>query len=206
MQLLNRRRCMGAKGLPYDAEVEYLECSSVPNEIFDMQLDYYPTGTDNIAECEFMILGWKNSTSNGNAIFKAITGGNTGNCYRLIRNGTSSTVLNAGFGNTASAGTAINIQLNTKYNSTFTSFTAILNDISYPLSTTLGAENTGFLRLFGGSACICRIYSFKWIKGNNVIFDLIPVRKDGIGYMYNKVTGELIANTDNGVFIIGPDI
>lgn len=39
-----------------------------------------------------------------------------------------------------------------------------------------------------------------------LILDLIPVRKDGVGYMYDRVSGKLYGNAaDSGAFIIGPD-
>ena len=34
---------------------------------------------------------------------------------------------------------------------------------------------------------------------------LIPVRKDGVGYMYDVVSGELLGNAGTGTFTIGPD-
>jgi hypothetical protein len=37
------------------------------------------------------------------------------------------------------------------------------------------------------------------------IQDLIPVRKDGVGYMYDKVSGNLLGNSGTGDFVIGPD-
>lgn len=36
--------------------------------------------------------------------------------------------------------------------------------------------------------------------------DLIPVRKNGVGYMYDKISGELLINAGSGAFIIGPDV
>ena len=37
------------------------------------------------------------------------------------------------------------------------------------------------------------------------IQDLIPVRKDGVGYMYDRVSGNLLGGDGTGAFIIGPD-
>lgn len=38
-----------------------------------------------------------------------------------------------------------------------------------------------------------------------LILDLIPVRKGNVGYMYDKVSGELFGNVGTGQFILGPD-
>ena len=35
--------------------------------------------------------------------------------------------------------------------------------------------------------------------------NLIPVRKDGVGYMYDTVSGQLFGNIGTGNFILGPD-
>ena len=44
-----------------------------------------------------------------------------------------------------------------------------------------------------GNTGNARIYSAQFTKGNNVVMDLIPVRKEGVGYMYDKVSETLIA-------------
>lgn len=38
-----------------------------------------------------------------------------------------------------------------------------------------------------------------------LIQDLVPVRKDGVGYMYDRVSGQLFGNAGTGAFVIGPD-
>lgn len=69
------------------------------------------------------------------------------------------------------------------------------------------------IRLFGGSGYnanytkgICCIYECKITQGNKIVYDLIPVRKDGVGYMYDKVSNTLFGNDGTGDFILGPDI
>ena len=52
----------------------------------------------------------------------------------------------------------------------------------------------------------CRVYSFNAIDGDATIMALIPVRKDGVGYMYDRVSGEMFGNSGAGAFVIGPDV
>ena len=53
----------------------------------------------------------------------------------------------------------------------------------------------------------CRVYHFKLTSASKgVIMDLYPVRKDGVGYMYDEVSEELLGNSGTGAFGIGPDI
>ena len=48
----------------------------------------------------------------------------------------------------------------------------------------------------------CRLFG----EEGELLFDAIVVRKDGIGYMYDLVSGELFGNKGSGDFLIGPDI
>lgn len=51
-----------------------------------------------------------------------------------------------------------------------------------------------------------RIYECKIYNNNTLLIDLIPVRVDTIGYMYDKVTKQLFGNKGTGNFILGPDV
>ena len=51
-----------------------------------------------------------------------------------------------------------------------------------------------------------RLYSAKiYGIGNVKVRDLISVRKGNIGYMYDRVSGQLFGNSGTGAFVIGPD-
>ena len=43
-------------------------------------------------------------------------------------------------------------------------------------------------------------------KNQNPILDMIPVRVGNIGYMYDKLSGQLYGNSGTGNFVCGPDI
>lgn len=51
-----------------------------------------------------------------------------------------------------------------------------------------------------------RIRSFKLMSGNTPVLDLIPVRIGQVGYMYDRVSGQLFGNAGTGDFILGPDV
>ena len=52
-----------------------------------------------------------------------------------------------------------------------------------------------------------KIYMFKlWDKDGNLVRDMIPVRKNNVGYMYDRVTHKLYGNIGQGSLGIGPDI
>ena len=50
------------------------------------------------------------------------------------------------------------------------------------------------------------IYYFKIYNGETLERDFIPVRKGSVGYMYDRVSGELFGNAGTGNFILGADI
>lgn len=53
---------------------------------------------------------------------------------------------------------------------------------------------------------MCRIFGFTATsEATGQHFDLLPVRKGNIGYMYDRVSGQLFGNQGTGDFIIGPD-
>ena len=50
------------------------------------------------------------------------------------------------------------------------------------------------------------VYSCQFYDGNSIICDLVPVRVEQVGYMYDRVSGELFGNAGTGDFVLGPDI
>lgn len=93
-----------------------------------------------------------------------------------------------------------------------------LDDATYNMSTDGNAYNTEYtfscpysLLLFATNnngikySYQFRIYSCQIYENNTLLFDLIPVKKDGVGYLYNKVTKQLLGNSGSGDFILGPD-
>ena len=62
---------------------------------------------------------------------------------------------------------------------------------------------TGYEPSYGTSNS--RIYSCRIRVGGVLVRDYIAVRKDGVGYLYDRVSGQLFGNAGTGAFIIGPD-
>lgn len=51
-----------------------------------------------------------------------------------------------------------------------------------------------------------KLYHFSLFDQRGVVLNLKPVRKDGVGYMYDTVSGQLFGNSGTGAFILGPDV
>ena len=69
------------------------------------------------------------------------------------------------------------------------------------------------VKLFVQSSTSAQVYGHGRVMSFSVtdattgqkIQDLIPVRKDGVGYMYDRVSGQLLGNSGTGDFVLGPD-
>lgn len=68
------------------------------------------------------------------------------------------------------------------------------------------------IRIFGSSGVsgnyttyAGKIYAVKISQGTDIVMDLIPVRINQIGYMYDKISKRLFANAGSGSFTLGPD-
>ena len=69
------------------------------------------------------------------------------------------------------------------------------------------------IRIFGASGlnedftkCKVRMYEVQITQRNQIILDLIPIRKNGVGYMFDIISKQLYGNNGTGEFILGPDI
>lgn len=70
------------------------------------------------------------------------------------------------------------------------------------------AGNNQSVMLFHGRTKLFKKCKIKWCKlydGDVLVRDFIAVRKGGIGYMYDRVSGELFGNVGTGQFSLGPD-
>ena len=68
--------------------------------------------------------------------------------------------------------------------------------------------NTAFRLIKGYNTYGCPI-CFGKIKitiGNNIKYDLLPVRVGQTGFMYDKISGQLFGNSGSGNFILGNDV
>lgn len=63
----------------------------------------------------------------------------------------------------------------------------------------------GGMRTYGSMAKDIRFGRVRIEHGNFLVRDFIPVRVGSIGYMYDRVSGQLFGNQGTGDFIIGQD-
>lgn len=206
--LIRRRGMMVAQGggLPYDAKIEYLQGDG--NQYINT--DIVPTNTTGMAIDMLSLV-----TSDAYACGIRDTTGNTRFCigqhdYVYFGWGVYSAQTQ---GTIQLQGYKVHAELN-MYNSRQFYYSG--NNQSETLSSvpsSLGFTPTNKIRVFGSSGVVGtytkfvgRIYAFSVTKDSALVFDAIPVRVGTVGYMYDRVSGQLFGNLGTGDFILGPDI
>ena len=205
MMLGARTAAWSGKQLPYDAEVEYLESTgtqwidtgvTMTNDLFDS------------AETTITVLptvqpsGTHNFFGDGTAWNNGYTFGHRLNYTLQASNGFNATQGPIKFSSTLPKTLTVN-----KNGFAIDSEVASFNGSSLK-------NTSGTLLLFGcrrngvfftTTPFSGRIYLAKMVSKGVSIFDFIPVRVGDVGYMYDRVSGQLFGNQGTGEFIIGPD-
>lgn len=191
------------KVLPYDAEIEYLESSGTQYidtgiaaaRHLDIEIHF------NIQQNPCFFFGSRVIVSN--ATTQALWYGNMDNRSLFL------------YGNSISGNLLPTISLNLWHVAKIIDVYYYLDDVltySYPVR--LSIENGTNLYLFGTQEknaepnikySYVKISKLCIISNSNLLLDLIPVRIGTIGYMYDKVSGQLFGNAGTGNFILGPD-
>lgn len=212
MSDFRRRQTMAACALPYDAELEYLESTGT---------QYIDTGITTVlvdrvvGEVEFLQLG-----SNT----RYVVGG---------RNGSTSSATARGFALYASAhngfqfypdgwknsaGVSVNLGQSVMFDTTikdglqeFIVDGVVRYTATESLSDAVGSNKISIFALLSGGTT--QYYSKVRLKGRlslyydgSLVRDFIPVRVGQVGYMYDRVSGQLFGNDGTGDFILGNDI
>ena len=200
---LNRRRVMGDKKLPYDAEIEYLQSSG--NQWIEIESVKYNASNSYRIECGVMNL----------TTYPTYNGWDAGGAFGFWNSGFANGTDKV-FGPT-SVDTYADITLVINSGSSSQSnMTVVVNSDSYSNSRSHGslgtyASNKGYhlFAMYSRNSIINntseRIYYCKLYKNDSLVCDLIPVRVGTTGYMYDKVSGQLFGNAGTGDFVLGSD-
>ena len=188
---------MGGKPLPYDAVVEYLE--STGTQWIDTGI--YPTATISVLfrvtasrTTSNFIFGSRPSASINSLSYAFLVEGN--NYFRADWIGESHEVR---------------FSFSDEYSVTANQQTVTVNGVA----KSVVAKQTNGLRFYlcscntNGTASLPmrgKIYYCQIFDGETLVRDFIPVRVGQVGYMYDRVSGQLFGNAGTGAFIIGNDV
>ena len=214
MIALNRRRYMGGGGVaPSMVEIEYLqsdgnqwiELGIYGSNDLDFTIDFEPTvlsdratnwnGIGSFFGCYedsyyFVLTAYNRSTTNKGSFFFKTYGASQNATPQLGLTLTRTTITKSGATLTCPNG---NITLGRQSEPFTNSVTMALFAQKNASSNTV--ERCGYMKL----------YSIKFERNNETLLDLIPVRIGQVGYMYNRVSGQLFENKGTGSFTLGND-
>ena len=207
--LLRRRGMMQAGGgtpLPYDSKIEYLQRLNTTSAYIDTGI--VPTNTHGIylyveplSTADVYICGLRKDS--GNTRWCIGYFGGSSNAYF----GWGS--LNTNLNNTFTKGElALNFQnsrhFTVKQEGGVELTSSTLSTLSF--STTLTIFLFGYNRYGSVNPTSQKLYACKISNGSTIILDLIPVRIGTVGYMYDRVSGQLFGNSGTDSFVLGPDV
>ena len=185
--------------LPYDAEVEYLQSSGT------QYIDTAIIPTDHQTICRFAFTaktGYVCGAFNANncRYYPCTSSGN----YLYLLNPDNSRVYRSTYNTSIH-----NLDFNGESHNCYWDGTNVGKTTAMPSPS----QMTSPIYLFGISAsgalsnpAKVKIYSCKiYARGGSMVRDYIPVRVGQVGYMYDRVYGQLYGNQGTGSFILGAD-
>lgn len=201
-----RRRLMinGEKRPLYDAEIEYLASEQ------DAWINTGLNGNNNnlSLDCEIMVeptsyscYPFGNYQSGSRKMWGMVVTSDTKATIRI--NASAATLTNGQF----------DFSVGVKHHVVANRTTTTIDGASYTNGTGSASSNQySTIALFKGNTRIAMdagkvtIYYFKMYNRETLVMDFIPVRKGSVGYLYDRVSGQLFGNAGTGNFILGADV
>ena len=203
--------------LPYDAEVEYVE--STGTQYIDTGV--IPTLSDAVSVDADMVLTTI-KTNDNNILFGSyydnnVAGSSTVFQSRLFAFVDSSRKARIAYGGAASGTVAVSagerlavsaqfaagnsrLLVNGVQSSSRTSSPTVLPNIAiWIFRAAYGISTTTV------SPCSARLYSLTITVNGALLRSFVPVRVGSVGYLFDRVSGQLFGNAGTGDFVLGPD-
>lgn len=206
MRAVERRRGMnGGGGLPYDAEIEYIQTDGAayintgikPSSNTTFEIDIY---IPNHGSTAFWAFGSRVSGSAGQFAYLNDGGLNRKN-YRFGNQSPYDTSgkLAEGWHHFDNTETPRILKIDT--NITLTATANTFAQTNYPIYLLcLNVNGTASAPAVGA-----RLGNVKIYESGVLVFDGIIIRKGQVGYMYDRVSGILYGNAGTGNFVLGND-
>ena len=197
---------MEMEWLPAGAKrIEYLETSGT--QYIDSGIKFTSDLASGV-DIKYML----NSVAGSAAVIGSCTS-NDGSWFVMYQSGGAFYVGSSAalFGNSISANTIYEVSYRINSNNTIDqSWNGNLSSKSYT-GTIVSGSNIGIFEQLSNSSPLGRkpsgkIYYCKIVNGGNLVRDMIPIRINTTGYLYDKVSKQIFANDGTGNFSLGPDL
>lgn len=190
------------KGLPYDAEIEYLKSDgncviTIPFSFTYSEMNRY------LIELKFIPIEYNNTDPR---FIKFADSESGATCFGFGNWWNGSAFWSSEDYNTVTWETKLIPRNQTNTFEVRDGKCKINNIPSTVLRTETPPPSSNYLYLFRLSPSRSSIVSLNIVKDSMTILDIIPVRVGNVGYMYDKVSGQLFGNSGTGNFILGNDI
>lgn len=210
-----KRRLQNQQSLPYDTEIEYLENrNSNENKSPYIKTDYLANANTVVQLKIYIPSEYQYNVGNRRRfIFGGRQSWSHSNCFAFNYKGSSPSYFGYNMG-VKTEDSLCSVAYDTVYDIEISSTNININGIDYAISSSNVSDNTYTQDIFGLNhvnnhyseyKMLGRIYFIKFLELGEVKLDLIPVRVGTIGYMYDKVSGQLFGNAGTDDFILGPD-
>lgn len=213
MDIMQMRRGMGASGspLPYDFEVEYLTATGSSYAQIPVK---YVSNTDvvNFSYSVFdtsamRILGGRSGTANHYKRAFVVSDSTDGICYIDVMNGSSIRMSKSMSGYTNKRLDFYSDSENRSLSYNGTSIASVSYDLGSwetEYDITIGTS------IYGGTVQTLmlkgQIYAYIHRRNGVVIKDLVPVSLNGVGFLYDNVSGEMYGSLTSVPFECGPRV
>lgn len=191
--------------LPYDAQIEYLESTSV---------QYIDTGYSFMNNYSWEI---RCTTPGFN---QSVFGGVTPQIRTALLYRTWSGYLTSPIGNMNSGATpfqfgqisgvhTFELKIASQRGSAWIDGVLKYDNVGFTGEYISGIPQAIFASHNGSSIvehAASRVYFLRMYEADTLVRDFIPVRVGNVGYMYDRVSGQLFGNAGRGDFILGPDV
>jgi hypothetical protein len=197
---------MGGAKLPYAAEVEYIGATGT--QYIDIAAAATPGQYFGISG--HVIL--PSAPTNNRVFFDAATASQFYN-ESLMTSGGAYVFGSVVGGVSTSGGWYVNVGAKTYFEVSTDGVTnnGVLSPLSRPITKAFSSVRL-FAKLATGSRSPInnvQLFNITIKSGSATVFDAIPVRigsgASAVGYLYDRVSGQLFGNAGTGAFVIGPD-
>jgi hypothetical protein len=211
MLIAARNAAWGGKRKPYDAEVEYLESTGTQWIDTGVMPDYTLTATFDVEVLPTTtLIRFSGSRVRENPSFM-FSLSNTAGLINDYGSGRDGNRLILGSFNPSNHIGHLSLEFGNRYIKNLSTGQTIISGSTVgptsaglpPRPMLLWALQDNTVVLDGS---IGRIFSVRYFKQNSLVRDFIPVRKDNVGYMYDKVSSKLFGNAGTGKFVLGADL
>ena len=207
--MINRRRTYGGREiLPYGAvRIEYLQSSGTQyidtryafSDNYQFEICY-----SDITSAQTMF-GARNSNVRTSLLYRSTGYGLVINIAEYVDN---STPFRLGF--IANEKHTIKFRVSQNKGTSWVDGTISQDDVAFNGTYISGVTQALFATKYSngsfGDKGSGKIYFVKMWQGDTLVRNFIPVRVGNVGYMYDKVSGQLFGNSGTGDFILGPDV